>query len=511
MTNPTAALRMLLTYAVCIPVAIMAGYLLTNPLDYGTLGFFALLIGILISPVFIKWHYPLLVFGLACPMICFFIVGKPPLAQVVAVMSLGIAITEGILNSEKRFLKVPAMTWPLLYIGAMVYLTAKLTGGIGLHSMGGDTGGGRKYIEVFTGIATYFALTSQAIPRKRFHFYLMLAMLPKLLGVIADFFPYLPTPLNKINLLFPPTQTYEDGVSLGTTRLTSYSFAIGTIMAYMLARYGLRGIFSAQKPWRALLFLASFFLSLLGGYRSSLIGMCMTLTMMFFLERMYRTRLMPFLVMAGILGVTLMTTFSDKLPYTFQRSLSFLPLNWDPAVVLDADGSAQWRYNIWRATWPQVPDHLLLGKGYSLSAEDYQMIGNGTFALAQASHIDDAEASLAISGDYHSGPLSTLMAFGLWGGIGMLWLMGATIYVTYRNYKYGDPELHTYNIYMFVSAVAGTIFFLFVFGGFSGDVANFAKLAGLNIAFNGGLARRPAKAAYNPPIKPLTARTPQPA
>jgi hypothetical protein len=510
MTNPSGALRLLITYAVCIPVAITVGYLLTNPLDYGTLGFFALLFGILISPVFIKWHYPLLVFGLACPMICFFVVGKPPLAQVVAVMSLGIAITEGIMNSEKRFLKVPAMTWPLLFIGAMAYMTAELNGGIGLHALGGDTGGGRKYLDVFTGVATYFALTSRAIPRQRFHFYLMLAMLPSLLGALADLFPYLPSPLNKINLLFPPTSTYEDGVSIGTTRLTSFSFAIGTIMAYMLARYGLRGIFSFQKPGRALLFTASFLLSMLGGYRSSLIGMSMTLILMFFLERMYRTRLMPFLVMGGILGVTLLVSFSDKLPYTFQRSMSFLPLNWDPAVVLDADGSAEWRYAIWRATWPQVPDHLLLGKGYTITKEDYELIANGQLANAEA-RFNAGDNPLAISGDYHSGPLSTLMPFGLWGGIGMLWLMGATIYVTYRNYKYGDPELHTYNIYMFVSAVTGTIFFLFIFGGFSGDVGSFARLAGLNIAFNGGLARRPAKAAYNPPIKPLTARAPQPA
>jgi hypothetical protein len=509
MTNPTGALRLLITYAVCIPVAITVGYLLTNPLDYGTLGFFALLFGILISPVFIKWHYPLLVFGLACPMVCFFIVGKPPLAQVVAVMSLGIAVTEGIMNSEKRFLKAPVMTWPLLYICAMAYMTAELNGGINLQHLGGEgAGGGRKYLNLFIGAATYFALTSQAIPRKRFHFYLMLAMLPSLLGALGDLFPFLPSPLNKINLLFPPSQTYEDGVSLGTTRLSSVSFAVGCIMSYMLARYGLRGTFSPQKPGRAVLFIISFILTFLGGYRSSLIGMTMTLTLMFFLERMYRTRIMPFLVMGGILGITLLAAFSDKLPFTFQRSMCFLPFKWDADVLMDADHSSQWRYRIWAETWPQVPDHLLLGKGYTITAEDYSFMGISAFLNGNINASDD---NLAVSGDYHSGPLTTLMPFGIWGGIGMLWLMGATIYVTYRNYKYGDPELHTYNIYMFVSAVGATFFFLFIVGAFSSDMGNFAKLAGLNIAFNGGLAKRPAKAAYNPPIKPLTARAPQPA
>ena len=113
MTNPTAAIRMLITYVVCIPVAITVGYLLTDPLDYGTLGFLGLLFAILLSPIFIRWHYPLLIFGLGCPMICFFIVGKPPLSQVMTVLSLGIAIIESILNSEKKFLRVPAMAWPL--------------------------------------------------------------------------------------------------------------------------------------------------------------------------------------------------------------------------------------------------------------------------------------------------------------------------------------------------------------------------------------------------------------
>ena len=509
MTNPTGAMRMLLTYAVCIPVAITMGYLLTNPLDYGTLGFLGLLFAVIISPIFIRWHYPLLVFGLGCPMICFFIVGKPPLAQVMTVMSLGIAIIESILNTEKKFLKVPAMTWPLLFICAMAYMTAELNGGISLQTMGNGAGGGRKYLNLFIGAATFFALTSQAIPRKRFYLYLMLFMLPSLMGIIGDLFPYLPSPLNKINLLFPPSQMYEDGVSIGTTRLTSFSFAVGTIMVYMLARYGLRGIFSPQKPWRALFFIASFLLSLLGGYRSSLIGLLVTIAMMFFLEGMHRTRLMPLLLIAGISGGAILAVTSDKLPFTFQRSMCFLPLfKWDEEVLLDAQHSSDWRYRIWAETWPKVPEHLLLGKGYTITAEEYSFMGNEIF---DRNSINSAEQSLAVSGDYHSGPLSTLMPFGIWGGIGMLWLMGATIYVTYRNYKYGDSEIRAFNIYMFVSAVSGTFFFLFIVGGFSGDVTNFAKLAGFSVAMNGGLAKRPAKPAYNPRIKPLPAEAPQPA
>jgi hypothetical protein len=502
---------MLITYAVCIPLAIVVGYLLTDPLHYSTLGFFALIAAILVSPLFIRWYYPMLVFGLSCPMICFFLIGKPPLAQVMVVISLMVAVSQRILSGETRFMRVPVMTWPLLFIAAVTYMTAELNGGIGLHSMGGGTGGGRKYIDIFIGVGVFFALTSQTIPRHRRNLYLMLYMLPGLLGMISDLFPFLPSPLNEINLLFPPTQTYEEGVTLGTTRLSSLSFAVGTIMCYMLARYGLRGIFSLRQPWRAGFFVASFLLSMLGGYRSSLAGMLIALTLMFFLEGLHRSRILPVVLLGGILGFTVLATCSDKLPFTFQRSMSFLPLKWRQDVLFDANATAEWRYAIWRAVWPQVPAHLLLGKGYTISKEDYQMMGGGTFETFAASHIDASEESLALSGDYHSGPLGTLMPFGIWGGIGILWLFAATWYVLYRNYKYGSPELRTINIYFLATCISSIIAFFFIFGSYKDCMASYGGMAGFSLAINGGLARRPARAVSQPRIKPLPVAAPQPA
>jgi cell division protein FtsW (lipid II flippase) len=157
-----------------------------------------------------------------------------------------------------------------------------------------------------------------------------------------------------------------------------------------------------------------------------------------------------------------------------------------------------------------VPEHLLLGKGYTLTKEDYDMIGTGTFAGSGAA-MDASQEALAISGDYHNGPLSTLMPFGIWGGIGMLWLMGATCFVLYRNYKYGDPELRTFNIYMFASGVTTMFAFFFIFGAFSNDVGGYGQMVGFSLAMNGGLARRPARTVSNPRIKPLPFTAAQPA
>jgi len=495
-------MRMLITYAICIPVAALTGYLLTNPLDYGTLGFIGLVLLLLVSPLLIKWHYPLMVFGLSCPMVCFFLVGHPPLSQVVVLLSLGLAVVERTTNSEKRFISVPAMIWPLVFIFGVVFLTAELTGGIGFHSLGGDTGGGQKYLAVFAGIATYFALASQKIPRARWKWYLALFMLPGLTRMLSDLFPVLPSPLNLINLLFPPNISLDKDVIVGTTRLGAISYAFGVVPGYLLARYGLRGIFLTNRLWRPVLFLVCFVLMMLGGFRSAILWLALVVVLMLFLEGLHRTRVTALLVMICLLGAMVLAVYSDKLPYTFQRSLCFLPFKWQTEVVMDTEASTGWRHGIWRAMWPKVPEYLLLGKGFALNQEDYQNIGNGTFAQIHTSHLAAEDETLAISSDFHSGPLSTLIPFGLWGGVGMIWLIAATIFCLYRNYQYGDAELRVFNTFMLACGLTQIFNFLFIFGAFPNDVNALARFVGFSIAMNWGVARRPAKAASNPLIKP---------
>ena len=507
MTNPASAMRMLITYAITIPLAILVGYLLTDPLDYGTLGFFGLVIALLLSPILIKWHYPILVFGLGCPMFCFFLVGNPPLWQVVTLLSLGIAVVERTI-SNRRFFRVPVATWPLLYIAAMTYLTAKLTGGIGLHQLGGDGGGGKKYIQIFIGIASYFALTSRGIPKEHRTLYIAMYFLSGITGSIGDLAAVLGGPFHALNLLFPSAMGSMD-VMVGKTRLSTMAGLFGGLSAYMVIRYGLRGIFLSNHVWRAPTFLVLFPFTMLGGFRNALIGALFVYTFMFFLEGLHRTKLLPALLLVGCLFAPMLGFFSDHLPYTFQRSLSFLPLKWDEDVLMDANGSTEWRKTMWASLYPEVPQYLLLGKGYNLSAEDFQNIGNGAFANI-GNQIDPTQQGLALSGDYHNGPLSTVIPFGIWGAIGMLWLMAVAVFVVYRNYQYGDPELKIFNAWLLTQVVWAIVAFFFIFGAFSNNVADFAKMIGFSVALNWGVCRPPPKPAYNPHFKPAAIPTPQP-
>ena len=113
MTNPAQAIRSLVTYALCIPLAILMGFIMTeigDRPDYTNLFVVGVVIALLLSPIFIKWHYPILVFGLGCPAYCFFLSGNPPLWQIVVILSLGIAILDRTLNSDKHFVSPAVLT-----------------------------------------------------------------------------------------------------------------------------------------------------------------------------------------------------------------------------------------------------------------------------------------------------------------------------------------------------------------------------------------------------------------
>ena len=190
----------------------------------------------------------------------------------------------------------------------------------------------------------------------------------------------------------------------------------------------------------------------------------------------------------------LLVLLAPRLPHTFQRALAFLPLEINQEVQRNADESLNWRFEMWKALLPQVPQHLLLGKGYALSANDFQLLA-GPDAAIRATFAENQ--ILAVSGGYHNGPLSVILTFGLWGVMAFVWFLAAGIWVLYRNYRYGDPALRTVNLFLLVAFVSRAIFFLLIFGALDSDMLNFGGWLGLGVGLNGGVCHRapePARA-----------------
>ena len=386
MNNVPAVLRSLILYVVCVVLAIIVGCSLTNPLTYSTFAVVGIIALMLVFPLLLRWHYPLLLFAWYTSITLFFIKGMPTVWLTLVALSLGISVMHRALSKDMHFIRVPQITWPLICMIGVVVATAKLTGGFGLRIFGSEIYGGRKYIFLLVGILSYFALTAQRVPANRIRLYVTLFFIGGLTLIIGDLFSVAPSSLQFIFWFFPPSIYTTGEFQLGETRLGGFTGAGLAVLYCLMAIYGIRGIFLSRKVWRQFLFALAFVMIFLGGFRSAILEFGVVFTLVFFLERMHRTKLFLVFLFAGILMAVALVPLAPHLPFTFQRSLAFLPLKLDPAARLSAQDSLNWRIEMWKALLPQVPRHLLLGKGFAITHEDYEMMGwNSPFQTVDAS------------------------------------------------------------------------------------------------------------------------------
>jgi len=490
--NVPAILRSLIVYGICVPLAIFVGYSLANPLDLNTLGFYGVVIAVLLSPIMLRWHRELLVFSWSCSIAVFVLPGAPNLWIVMVCLSLTISILERILESDLKFIRVPQLTWPLLAFFVVVIVTAELTGGIGLRSFGGAVYGGRKYVYLIVGFLSYFAITARPIPPQKAALYVGLFFLGKVTAFVGDLFPLAPEWLHPLFAVFPPTVDDENPFEIGVTRLTGVSNAAIAIFFFLMARYGVRGVFLEGRLWRMALFGLAIVLVFLGGFRTQLALVVVSFIMMFFLEKLHRTPLMLVLILLGSTLMVAVVPLAHKLPWTFQRSLAFLPLDLDADAVADAQDSTEWRLKMWQALLPQIPPHLLLGKGLAFSSAEYDEMMTGNIILQHmAERFDASEGSLALANDFHNGMISLIIPFGIWGVITVVWFLFAGIWVMWRNMKYCRPELKVPCQFLFVMYFYEAAYFISCVGGLqiASELAYFIGFLGLSIALNGGVCQ----------------------
>ena len=255
---------------------------------------------------------------------------------------------------------------------------------------------------------------------------------------------------------------------------------------WLMAKYGLRGIVLSDKLWRPVVFAVASMMILMGGFRLLIIAYLVVCGLLFF-----HGRIAPDTGAAGRdVGGNARRGFHHPFGPQFALYVSTdsgifaaefelrKPEHRPRAVRSGA-------INLWKSLLPQVPSHLLLGKGYAITAEDFQSMGQDTAFHA----MDPSQQGLALSGDYHNGPLSVVIPFGIWGVIVTLWFMFAGLRVIYCNFRHGDGSLRTINTFLWVYYIFCSFRFLFLFGGLTSDMIILASTIGFSIALNGGVCR----------------------
>jgi O-Antigen ligase len=477
--------RNYLTFGVCLPFAVLLGYHLADINDPVSKFVFAAAIAGLCSPLLIRWYHPLLVLSWNMTAQVAFLPGAPLLWAFLSLVGLFFAILNRSLHPDNKFAHVPSLTMPMLFFAVVILVTAEVTGGINVSTLGATASqGGRKYFYVLAAIIGFFGLTSMSISKNKALLYVMLFYLSGLTTVLNLLAAWIGPAGDFIYYFFPgqPDDPFVQTQSaiIGERRIGEMMAPSFAIFSWMLAKYGVQGVFDLTRPFRLIVFLAAISLGFLGGFRSHLIMVVMTFAILFFVERLWRTHAMLVVALIGtLIGITLMTS-ADKLPPTIQRCFSFLPVEIDPMIKMQAESSSQWRIDLWKQVVDEVPIYFFKGKGYSFSTDEMYM------ALFNQNNMGAAGSGqgAAVAGDYHNGPLSLLIPFGVYGLVAFVWLAIAGILYLYKNYQYGDPELRTVNAFLFACFTARVIFFFAVFGAISSDLYVFTGMLGLSVALN---------------------------
>ena len=485
-SSPTT--RSYLILGVCVTLAVVLGYFLASPLESDSLGVILMVLAVLVTPLLLRWHHPLLVFSWNAPIFLSFLPGNMAAGTVMVFVSLFFTLLDRAMGRSAEYPRAPQLTRSLAFFAVVVVVTAWLTGGVGIRALGGSSFGGRKYILLLTGIVAYFAISGQRIPRAKAQSYGALYFLSGFLVLIGIAGDLSGGGGGVLQSFFPESFMQEDeGPTGGVVRWSSINFVTIGLFCFLLMRYGVRGVLDVQRPWRGLLLVVTLGLTLLAGFRSVLVLYFVLFATLFYLERLYRTRLLPIILLGGLLTGAAILPFIRHFPLSVQRTLSFLPVEIDSVAQNSAAGSTEWRLQMWEELLPDVPKYLIKGKGYSVDPNDMFMVwqsglrGYGkSFEFAQ------------FNGDYHSGPFSVLIPFGLFGVAAFIWFCTASLRILYLNYRDGEEELRGLNRFLLALFITRLFFFVFIFGSISSDLIQFTGLVGLGVSLN---HRKPARSA----------------
>lgn len=450
------------------------------------MGFLGACLLLLLIPVMLQHHHAFLIATWNAYITVFLLPGKPYLWMVATATSLFLAVLTRTLNrGSMKFIRAPSVTLPVLAMGLVTLATAQLTG-MGIRALGSDVFGGKKYVFVWVAITAYFAVLSKPLDPRKSMLLVGLFLLGPITACVSNLAYMMGPNFYFMFLLFPVEWGISQAASeqMAFVRITGLAPASTALCTFLLLRYGLRGLLDISKPWRLAAFAGGLALGLFSGFRSVVVVVMMLCFFQFFVERLYKTKFLGLALAAGLLGSGVLIGFASEMPLSVQRTLTVLPLDLDldSAAKRDARNSLTWRFEMWRLLLDDIPKYFWLGKGYAINPTDLYLADE---SVKRGVHSPYEPAIIA--GDYHNGPLSVIIPFGIWGVLAFLWFLWAGFRVIWRNYKHSPPELEKLNQFLLAYFITRAVFFIVFYGAFYIDIGLLIGLVAVSISANNGV------------------------
>jgi hypothetical protein len=380
----------------------------------------------------------------------------------------------------------------LIYINLAYLATVYVRNPVGFWAMQSSMVGGRPYFEIALAFGAFIILSrvqiSDFIARIFPLFYVIPTWCVGILEVIGRLVPQTAYPLAMMYSgvgVRSVTSAFQEEAQLGETRMTAMQFAGTSSVLALVSKYNPLTLISPLHPFRAILLAIAFGAIFLSGFRSALLFAMVA----FVLATLLRGRFKDLWIAGGAVLLFVVALISLQgnvlqLPTTMQRALSWLPGQWSAEAVQQAEGSSQWRFEMWEWAWND--DRILRdrtwGQGFGLSIDDMNLIASSLMAgEGGGSRLGGSDReNFMITGSFHNGPLSTIKYVGI---VGLVIYFPLLCYMAVLAWRICQKARGTKAFFLALFVGIPIIYepfnFVFIFGGFDGSLSQSLYWAGL--------------------------------
>lgn len=275
---------------------------------------------------------------------------------------------------------------------------------IGFAMLGSAQGGGRFYLKLGLAFAAFLILSSRTYSERDIKWIFAFLIFGAVFTLIYDF----ATVVLGSPVVDPATGMAQEEFYTWHQALSGPAM---TIVFLMCAKWSPREIWGLQRPWLVAGYAMCFVLVLMSGKRMALVAVVMAPLVSAIMFRQYVyivVALMLSLAASGALVAGQGQWF--KLPLLAQRTLSWLPGEWDPELQGMTGGADDFRAELRFMANELIKQRPLLGRGFAIDISD---TSTAVMMAQRGGAIDIQVAGYALGRSWHNRWLGYAADFGI--------------------------------------------------------------------------------------------------
>jgi len=336
-----------------------------------------------------------------------------------------------------RSINIPFLLF-IFWVG-MVFLLNP----IGLAMLGSNIGGGRFYLKLGLAFASFVILSSRTYSERDIKWVLGLLVFGAFFGMIYGIGAYAALGPQ----IDPNTGMVIEGFYTWHQVLSWPAF---TIAFLIFARWSPGDVFSFQRPQLIVAYSLCIIVVLLSGKRMALLAVMLAPVLSAVMYRQYRYIFVAIIILMGVMFTVIAGQGQwFKLPLVAQRTLSWLPGDWDAELQHIAGGTDEWRAELRRIAIANIQRDPWIGRGFAVDLQDTMT------AIGMQMRGGDMEiqvAAYALGRSWHNTWLGYAADFGIPFAIiqGLVWLwilvLSTRVFLTFCNHSF----LGVFALYLFI-------------------------------------------------------------